>query len=178
MSDNDRKRIAAECFRKGTEAMNKENWDYAIDMFSKSMLMEADNLMFRQTRHGCIRKKYKDNGTGAKMAGMKLMKFRGKIKKALGKEEWDAADKLAEEAWPLTRGTHNCLSIWAPPAKVETGAQSRSTPTKKPSSQIRRTSRTSAHWDGCVENAASTANHVRASVKSTSWIRKTAKRGQ
>ena len=45
MSDNDRKRIAAECFRKGTEAMNKENWDYAIDMFSKSMLMEADNLM-------------------------------------------------------------------------------------------------------------------------------------
>ena len=44
MSDNDRKRIAAECFRKGTEAMNKENWDYAIDMFSKSMLMEADNL--------------------------------------------------------------------------------------------------------------------------------------
>lgn len=97
MSDNDRKRIAAECFRKGTEAMNKENWDYAIDMFSKSMLMEADNLMFRQTRHGCIRKKYKDNGTGAKMAGMKLMKFRGKIKKALGKEEWDAADKLAEE---------------------------------------------------------------------------------
>lgn len=94
---SDRDRIAAECFRKGTEAMNKQNWDYAIDMFTKSAMLVPDNLMFRQTRHGCIRKKYDDNGSGAKMSKMKLMKPKGRIKKGRGKEDWEAVDQAAEE---------------------------------------------------------------------------------
>lgn len=98
MSDNDRKKqLAGECFRKGTEAMNKENWDYAIDSFTKSTVLDPENLVYRQTRLGCLRKKYDDNGVGAKMANMKLMKFRSKIKKARGKEDWETMDKVAEE---------------------------------------------------------------------------------
>ncbi len=97
MADADRVRIANECFRKGTEAMNKGNWDYAIDMFGKASSMAPDNLMFRQTRHGVIRKKYDDNGSGRRMASMKLMPLRGKIRKARMKQDWDAVDRLAEE---------------------------------------------------------------------------------
>jgi tetratricopeptide (TPR) repeat protein len=94
---SDRDKIAAECFRKGTEAMQKENWDYAIDMFTKSVMLVRDNLLFRQTRHGCIRKKYDENGSGAKMSKMKLMGTKNKIKKAKSKSDWETVDKLTEE---------------------------------------------------------------------------------
>ena len=93
----DKNKIAADCWRKGTEAMTRENWDYAIDMFGKSVILVPDNLMYRQTLRGCERKKYKENGTGAKMASVKLMGIKGRIKKARLKKDWAAVDKAAEE---------------------------------------------------------------------------------
>lgn len=77
--------------------MQKENWDYSIDMFTKSVTLSPANLLYRQTRHGCIKKKYDENGTGAKMSSMKLMKPKGRIKKGRGKKDWEAVDKAAEE---------------------------------------------------------------------------------
>lgn len=29
----DKRKLAADCWRRGNEAMQKENWDYAIQMF-------------------------------------------------------------------------------------------------------------------------------------------------
>ena len=93
----DKKKIAADCWRKGTEAMAKENWDYAIDMFTKSVVLVPDNLTYRQTLRGCERRKYNDNGSGARMAGVKLVGIRGKIKKAKLKKDWKAVDQACEE---------------------------------------------------------------------------------
>lgn len=93
----DKNKIAADCWRKGTEAMARENWDYAIDMFSKSVALVPDNLMYRQTLRGCERKKYKDNGSGARMASVKLMGVRTKIKKSRMQKDWEAVDRAAEE---------------------------------------------------------------------------------
>ena len=88
---------AQEWFKKGNEAMGRQNWDFAVECFSNAVKMKSDVVLFRQTRHLCCRKLYGDNGTGAKMAGMKLMGIRGKIKKARGKEDWAAMDQHAEE---------------------------------------------------------------------------------
>ena len=55
------------------------------------------NLTYRQTLRGCEERKYGNNGSGARMAGMKLMKIRGQIKKAQMKEDWQEINKLAEE---------------------------------------------------------------------------------
>lgn len=77
--------------------MARENWDYAIDMFSKSVSLVPDNLMYRQTLRGCERKKYGDNGSGARMASMKLMKVKGRIKKSRMQKDWAAVDRAAEE---------------------------------------------------------------------------------
>lgn len=93
----DKKKFAAACWTKGSEAMSKENWDYAIEMFSRSVALVPDNLMYRQALRGVEYKKYNDNKTGARMAGMKLMKIRSKIKKSKGKEDWAAVDRDAEE---------------------------------------------------------------------------------
>lgn len=93
----DNKKLAADCFRRGTEAMQKQNWDYAIQMFSQCVRFVPDNLLFRQTLRGAERKKYGDNKTGAKMTGMKLMGPRGRIKKGQMKKEWNLVDLACEE---------------------------------------------------------------------------------
>ncbi|MGZ0168054.1 MAG: tetratricopeptide repeat protein [Planctomycetales bacterium] len=93
----DNKKMAADCFRRGTEAMQKENWDYAIQMFLQCVRMVPDNLLFRQTLRGCEKKKYGNNKSGAKMSGMKLMGPRGRIKKGQLKKEWNLVDQACEE---------------------------------------------------------------------------------
>lgn len=93
----DKKKIAADCFKKGTEAANKENYDYAVEMISKSVALVPDNLLFRQTLRGCEKRMYRNNGSGARMAGVKLMGIRGQIKKARLKEDWAAMDQACEE---------------------------------------------------------------------------------
>jgi len=97
-ADDSRKReIAKVSFQKGTQAMGKENWDYAIEMFGQSVTLWPDNLMFRQTLRGCEEKKYKNNGTGASMAGMRLMGIRSEVKKARGAKKWPEMDQAAEK---------------------------------------------------------------------------------
>lgn len=93
----DKQKIAAECYRKGAEAMGKEHWDYAIDMFGKCVALVPDNLMYRQVLRGCEHRKYNNNKTGAKMAGMRLMKVRATIKKARMRQDWPAVAQAAEE---------------------------------------------------------------------------------
>ncbi|MEZ6131330.1 MAG: tetratricopeptide repeat protein [Planctomycetaceae bacterium] len=98
MSDPDPMSSAAQdWFKKGTDAMNRQNWDFAVECFSSSVKMKPDFVLFRQTKHGCCRKMHGDNGTGARMAGMKLMGIRGKIKKARSNQDWQTVDRLAEE---------------------------------------------------------------------------------
>jgi tetratricopeptide (TPR) repeat protein len=94
-------KAAQEWFRKGTEALHRNNWDFAIECFSNCIRMKPDNVLYRQTRHGCIRKKYDDNGSGARMAGVKLMGVRGKIKKARMQKNWTAVDQAAEEGMTI-----------------------------------------------------------------------------
>ncbi len=97
-ADDPRKRqIAARCWAAGTEAMSKENWDYAVQMLGQCAQLVPSNLVYRQTLRGCIYKKYKNNGTGASMSGMRLMGIRSKIKKARGAKNWTDMDLAAEE---------------------------------------------------------------------------------
>lgn len=93
----DKNKIAADCWRKANEAMAREQFDYAVDMLFRAMLLVPDNLVYRQTLRGATRKMYKDNKTGARMAGMKLMKIRGRAKKAKLTKDWKNLNAAAEE---------------------------------------------------------------------------------
>ncbi len=95
--DAEKKKIAADCWKKGSEAMSKENWDYAIEMFGKAVGLVPDNLLYRQTLRGVERKKYGDNGSGAKLAGLKLTKVRARIKTAKLKSDWNSVDRAVED---------------------------------------------------------------------------------
>jgi len=97
MSTPDKKKIAADCWRRGNEAIPKENWDYAIQMYHTCVKLFPENLMYRQSLRGAEYKKYGNNGSGAKMAGMRLMGIKGRTKKARMQKNWAALDEAAEE---------------------------------------------------------------------------------
>jgi tetratricopeptide (TPR) repeat protein len=110
MSNDNNKKIAAECWRKGNEALPKENWDYAIQMYSTSVKLIPDSLAYRQSLRFTEYKKYDNNGTGAKLGGMKLMPIRGRTKKARMSKDWAGLDVACEEGlqvnpWDVQLGT-------------------------------------------------------------------------
>eukprot|EP00913_Durusdinium_trenchii_P023401 g21979.t1 len=89
--------IAADCLKRGTEALAREQYDYAVEMFTQSTKLVPDNVLFRQSLRGATKRMYKNNGSGAKMAGMKLMKIRTRLKKAQLSKDWVNVDSIAEE---------------------------------------------------------------------------------
>ena len=94
---DERGKGAQDWFKKGSEAMNHKNWDYAIKAFGMCVVLMPEMLLYRQSKHGCVRKGYNDNGSGAKMAGMRLMGIRGRIKKCRMQKDWKGVETAAEE---------------------------------------------------------------------------------
>ncbi|MBI5760005.1 MAG: tetratricopeptide repeat protein, partial [Planctomycetales bacterium] len=93
----DKKSIAAQCFTAGNNALGKGNFDYAINMYLTCVKQDPGNVVYRQTLRGAEKKMYGDNGTGAKMASMKLMGPSGKAKKARLQKDWKTLAEAAEE---------------------------------------------------------------------------------
>ncbi len=96
-----RKKIAGECWKKGTESMSRENWDYAIEMFSQAAQLVPENLAYRQSLRGVQYRKYKNNKSGAKLSFLTMNSIRGKVKKARAAKNWNELDKAAEEGLAL-----------------------------------------------------------------------------
>lgn len=90
-------KAAQEWYRKGSEALKKENFPYAVECFGTAVKMQPDNVLYRQTRHGSLEKLYGGNGTGARMSSVRLVGIRGRIKKGHLKKDWLAIDLAAEE---------------------------------------------------------------------------------
>ena len=97
----EREKGAQDWFKKGTEAMNHKNWDYAVKAFGMCVVLMPEVILYRQSKHGCIRKSFNDNGSGAKMAGMRLMGIRGRIKKCRLQKDWKGVETAAEEGFLL-----------------------------------------------------------------------------
>lgn len=97
MDSEQAKRIANQCWQSGTAAVNKKNFDYAVEQFSTAARLVPDNLVYRQTLRGAEYAMYNNNGSGARMAGAKLMGIRSRVKKARGKEDWKTMNEEAEK---------------------------------------------------------------------------------
>ena len=52
----DKNKIAGDCWKRGTEALGKQNWDYAIEMFRQASKFVSDNLLYRETLRGAEEK--------------------------------------------------------------------------------------------------------------------------
>jgi tetratricopeptide (TPR) repeat protein len=92
-----KRKMAADCMKKATEAMSKGSWDFACVMWGTAAKMVPDNVAFRQSLRGCQRKLYKDNKSGASMAFLKINSARSKVKKFRAAKNWTEMDLAAEE---------------------------------------------------------------------------------
>lgn len=92
-----KRKYASDCYKRAGEAMNKQNWGYAVEMFLMCSKLVPDNLMYRQALRGCEKKKYNDNKSGASMAFLKISSARSKVKKARSAKNWAEMDLAAEE---------------------------------------------------------------------------------
>ncbi len=98
VGDGAHNKRVAENYRRGVEAIEKKNWDLAIENFRIASLIVSDNLVYRQLLRSATRKKYNDNGTGAGMlTKAKLMGLRSRITASKKKNDWADVDKAAEE---------------------------------------------------------------------------------
>ncbi len=101
MDPEQAKRIANECWKSGTAAVSKQNFDYAVEQFSTAAKLVPENLVYRQCLRGAEYARYKNNGSGARMSGPKLMGIRSRIKKARGKQDWSTMNQEAENGLML-----------------------------------------------------------------------------
>ena len=98
----DKKKIAADCYRRGTDALNAKNFPFAVEMYQTCAQLAPGNLMYRQILRGAERKMYGDNGTGAGgLSKLKISKAKSAAKAAVKKEDYEAADKALEEGLKL-----------------------------------------------------------------------------
>lgn len=74
--------MANKCFQHANEAALKQNYDYAVNLYTQCCKLVPDNLLYRQSLHGVLKKKYGDNKKGSRMAAVRIMGPKGKIKKA------------------------------------------------------------------------------------------------
>lgn len=113
MSDDRKKKLAADCFKRGNEAMMKQNWEYSCEMFRQCVNLVPENLLFRQSLRGVTEKKYNGNGSGASMAGMRLMGIKTSLKKSRLQKDWNAMIQTAEDGL--------AVNPWDPSLNAELG---------------------------------------------------------
>lgn len=92
-----KRKLAMDCYQRATQAISKQNWEYAVEMYATCAKLVPDNLVYRQNLRATERKKYKDNKSGASMAFLKVSSLRSRIKKARKDKNWVDLDLAAEE---------------------------------------------------------------------------------
>jgi tetratricopeptide (TPR) repeat protein len=96
--DDRKSRIAQECYKKGTEALSKESWEFAAQMFGQAVMLRPDNVVYRQTLRGAQERKYNNNKKGAGATSfLSMSSAKSKVKKARSQQNWDDLDKAAED---------------------------------------------------------------------------------
>lgn len=92
-----KRRYAIDWYKKGSEALAKGNFDFAVEMFTNCVKFIPDHLHYRQMLRGAVCKKYRDNKSGASMAFLRVAGVRAQTKKLRFQKKWRELDMAAEE---------------------------------------------------------------------------------
>lgn len=83
-----KRRMLQQCFEHGSKTSASGNYDYATQMFTQCVVGDPANLLYTQNFISNLQKKYNNNKTGAKLAGMWSAKAKGAVKVAAQKKDW------------------------------------------------------------------------------------------
>lgn len=98
MADENKAKIAQTLFGHGNNALQKQNFPYAVECFGKCTKLVPDNLVYRQSLRGAERLNYKDNKKGAPMASLKMKPAMLRLAAARTRKKWADVMQAAEDA--------------------------------------------------------------------------------
>ena len=93
---------AAEYWRRGNEAISRENWDYAIEMYSMAVRMAPDNFLFRQSLRFTEYKKHGNGRRGPDRTSPELALIRTRVERHRSRGEWKMMDDACEEGLAIS----------------------------------------------------------------------------
>ncbi|QEG32786.1 tetratricopeptide repeat protein [Bythopirellula goksoeyrii] len=78
-------------FEHGQRCAEKNDYDYATQLFSQCVVEDPGNIVYLQSFFANLQKKYGNNKSGARMAGLKIKSPRSTLCKAAAKGKWAEA---------------------------------------------------------------------------------------
>jgi tetratricopeptide (TPR) repeat protein len=98
-SDPSDKQKAKTFFKYGTDAAQKDNYDYAIQMFKEACKLDPENLVYRQMLRGIARRKFgNDPAKVGRLVGARNQPIRMRARSAKSKGHHAQALEVCEEA--------------------------------------------------------------------------------
>lgn len=88
-------------FEHGQRSAEKDDFDYATQLFSQCVCEDPGNSVYWQTFFVNLYKKYKDNKSGARLSSFKIKGPRLSLTRAMGKGNWDEALQAGCQALAL-----------------------------------------------------------------------------
>src|SRR5215207_3811404 len=92
-----RQRLQA-VFEHGQRSNEKDDYEYAHDLFTQCLVEDPANLIYLQTFLANLAQKYGNNKKGVRFSGLKSKTSRMALNKAAGKGQWREAFTAACEA--------------------------------------------------------------------------------
>ncbi|HVX13899.1 MAG TPA: tetratricopeptide repeat protein [Pirellulales bacterium] len=77
-----------QCFEAGSSKSASGNFDFAVQMFTQCVVGDPANLLYAQNFLANLQKKYNNNKTGAKLAGMKSATSKPAVALAVKRKDW------------------------------------------------------------------------------------------
>ncbi|TWU20812.1 tetratricopeptide repeat protein [Bythopirellula polymerisocia] len=78
-------------FEHGQRCAEKNDYDYATQLFTQCVVEDPGNVVYLQSFFANLQKKYGNNKSGARMAGLKIKSPRSTLSKAATKGKWAEA---------------------------------------------------------------------------------------
>src|SRR6185437_14813245 len=83
-----KRKMLQQCFEHGSKSSASGSFDYAAQMFGQCVIGDPANMLYAQNFLANLQKKYNNNKTGAKLAGVRSATSKGSVKAAAVKKDW------------------------------------------------------------------------------------------
>ena len=110
---------AEQWFLNGVDAMDRRNWEYALECLTQAVRLGPDELEYRKQKHRCSRRRFGKTDSPSKVVAVKIVALRSRIMAAQARHDWLSVDELAEDAISLNPWD---ASMFAELAKAATDA--------------------------------------------------------
>lgn len=101
MSDDRQRKLAADCFKRGNEAMMRQKWDETCLIFRQCVNLVPDNLLYRQSLRGATQWKYGKSQLSTILTDAEYSRINSDFQKCRIEGNWLGAANACEDGLAL-----------------------------------------------------------------------------